>query len=138
MRYLEYLDSTLLPIRDFYNQENLKEDEHESNLPLRITRIGEDFIDLDWSNVIVNDRFKIYKVQWHCWNTDKRDEENINLNITKFSIKRCNPGSIYSVRVIAAQQANLIANKSKYIIVQTNSPPDTPVLKLRFDEFFFV
>ena len=84
----------------------------------------------------MNEKLKNFKVQWHCWNTDKRDEETINLNITKFSIKRCNPGSIYSVRVIAAQPANIIGNKSKYLIVQTNSPPDTPVLKLRFEIYY--
>ena len=133
LRYLEYVDAALIRIRDFYNQENLKEDDHECNLPLKINKIGEDFIDLDWDNFSTNEKLNGFKIQWHCWNTDKRDEANVNLNIKTFCIKRCNPGSIYSIRVIASQQANIIANKSKYAIVQTNAPPDTPILKLRFN-----
>ena len=129
---LENLDSALIQIRDFYNHENLKDNGHESNIPLKIAKIGEDNIDIDWSNFVIDSKIDSFKIEWHCWNTDKRENENINSNILKFNIKRCYPGNIYSVRVLAYQNDNII-NKSKFIIVQTNAPPDTPKLKLRYN-----
>ena len=128
---MDNLDKTFISIRDFYNQENLRDDGFESTIPLKVYKMSEDYIEFDWSNYVADNKINSFKIQWHCWNTDKREEENLNTNNSKFIIKKCSPGYIYSVRIVALQQSNNILNKSKYIIIQTNSPPDTPILKLR-------
>lgn len=129
MRHVENLDKSLQAIRDFYNQENIKEME-ECNLPVKIIKAAEDYVEIDWSNFVSTHEVNEFKIQWHCWNTNIHDEERVDSDKRKYIVKKLKAGHTYTIRIYALKGNNIL-NKSKFIIVQTCAPPDPPSLKLR-------
>lgn len=48
------------------------------------------------------------------------------------------PGITHYVKVYAiGGDSSLVLEKSKEIIVQTNAPPDTPVVGVRYDKYLY-
>jgi hypothetical protein len=131
-KYNQLLDKNLVTIRDYYLAKNQKE-ANDSSLPIRIIKVTEDSMELDWSYYNVQLKVEQFKVHWHCWNTDKHDECVLNGDTFTFTIKNLSPGQMYTIRVIAMQDRVRVINKSKYFIIQMNAPPDPPVLRLRYD-----
>ncbi len=129
-RYNQLVDKNLITIRDHYVAKNQRE-ANDSSLPIRITKITEDVIELDWSYYNVQLKIEQFKVHWHCWNTDKHDELILDGDKFTCTLSNLNPGQMYTVRVIAMQDRVRVINKSKYLLIQMNAPPDPPVLRLR-------
>lgn len=124
-------------LKEFYQRENNK-DLGECSLPLKIKKVTEDSIELDWSKIVNNGKIDQYKIQWHCLNTNRHDEERLNGNITHFTIKNCIPGYTYALRATAIEKLGVIANKSKFYLVQMCAPPDTPIMHVRACNFKYI
>ena len=129
-RYNQLVDKNLITIRDHYVAKNQRE-ANDSSLPIRITKITEDVIELDWSYYNVQLKIEQFKVHCHCLNTDKHDELILDGDTFTCTLSNLNPGQMYTVRVIAMQDRVRVINKSKYLLIQMNAPPDPPVLRLR-------
>lgn len=121
--------SDLDALKEFYIKQNATDD--EASMPLKIAEITEDYIDLDWSNTVINKNVEQFKIQWHCLNTNTHDEDRLPNSVFNYRIKECQPGYFYCIRVTVIEALGTISNKSKFYIVQTCAPPDMPVLKLR-------
>ena len=99
-------------LKKYYEEENEKcEYDELSQIPLEVTQVGLDSIDIDYSKI---DRLKLkfdeFKVEWHCLDANQHFE-NI-LNQTNFCIKDLKPAHFYSIRVSALKN-NLKTSNGK-------------------------
>lgn len=125
----------VMSLTKFYEQENEREfGVTDALIPLRFTKITEDYVDVDWSKWTgsggsggVNE----YKIQWHCLNTNEHFEHRCSPNMSTYRIKRLRAGFTYCIRVFAIKNTNTVVNRSRNFIVQMSAPPDAPLLKLR-------
>jgi hypothetical protein len=126
--------SQVVALTKFYEQENEREFEPtDAVIPLRFSKITEDYVDLDWSKFNKPDAsINEYKIQWHCLNTNEHFEHRCSPNIFNYRIKRLRAGFSYCVRIFAIRNTNTVVNKSKNLIIQMSAPPDAPILKLRY------
>ena len=125
----KFNDSQVVALKKHYENENEKE-ENESTLSFRVSKVAEDYFDLDWSKYSKNGSFDEYKIQLHCLNTNEHSEIRLPSNTNSQRVKKLRSGFTYSVQLTTIRN-NEIANKSKYLILQTSAPPDTPTLKIR-------
>lgn len=106
--------------------------EPKSCLPVKITKMGQDFIDIDWSNYIKDTNLiNEYKIQWHCLNSNQHNEHRCPANVTSYRIKRLGSGMLYCIKVFAIKDTNTMVKRSKNIILHMNAAPDKPSIKLR-------
>lgn len=124
----------VMALTKFYEQENEREfGVTDALIPLRFTKITEDYVDLDWSKWSAGGGGGIneYKIQWHCLNSNEHFEHRCSPNMSTYRIKRLRAGFTYCIRVFAIKNTNTVVNRSKNFIVQMSAPPDAPLLKLR-------
>lgn len=125
----------VMSLTKFYEQENEREfAATDALIPLRFTKITEDYVDLDWSKWSGSSSSGVneYKIQWHCLNTNEHFDHRCSPNMSTYRIKRLRAGFTYCIRVYAIKSTNTVVNRSRNFIVQMSAPPDAPLLKLRF------
>lgn len=122
-----------IELRKYYESENNSEYfEPKSCFPVRIKKIGEDYVDLDWSDFVKeNNSINEFKIQWHCLNSNQNSEHRCPSNVTSYRIKRLGTGMLYCIKVFAIKDINTLVKRSKNIILQMNAAPDKPTIKLR-------
>lgn len=131
----KYHDSHLVGLKKFYEHENETEFMGEYTIPIKINKLTEDYIDLEWSKYNKQEGVNEYKIQWHCLNSNEHFEHRCSPNIMTHRIKRLKPGYTYCIRISSIKNANTVLHRSKNFIIQMCAPPDAPVLKLRFIEY---
>lgn len=133
--------SQVVALRLYYEQENETSfnDPGEQLIPLRVSKVTEDYVDLDWSRY---NRFdpgiNEFKIQWHCLNTNEHFEHRCGPNVTNFRLKRLRSGFTYCVKVMSIKNTNTIVSRSKNVLVQVTAAPDSPRVKLRASNFKYV
>lgn len=132
----KFNDSQVVSLKNFYDNEN-ENDNNESPLPIRVSKIAEDYIELDWSKYIRADYFDEFKIEIHCLNTNEQDVIRLQSQTTSYRIKKLRSGFTYSVR-LSTMKHNNVLNKSKYVILQTSAPPEAPIPKLRACNFKYI
>jgi hypothetical protein len=128
-------------LRVYYEQENEKSfnEPNEIIIPLRISKLTEDYVDLDWSKYVRQDNsINEFKVQWHCLNTNEHFEHRCGPQITSYRIKRLKSGYTYCIKITSIKSTNTMVNRSKNILITITAPPDAPVLKLRACNFKYI
>lgn len=133
----KFNDSSVIALKKFYENENDNESDGEATIPIKINKITEDYFELDWSKFNKTDYFDEFKIQLHCLNTNEHSEVRVPANTFNNRIKKLRSGFSYSVRITTVKN-NTVLNKSKYLIIQTSAPPDTPALKLRACNFKYI
>jgi len=131
-------DSQVLLLKKHYERENENDFDGESTIPIKILKLGEEFFDLDWSTYVKHDAFDEYKIYWHCLDTNEHFEHCLNPNTHTYRVKKLQSGFTYSTRIAAIQKNIVIVNKSKYFIIQTSAPPDTPQARIRACNFNYI
>jgi len=131
-------DSQVLLLKKHYERENENDFDGESTIPIKILKLGEDFFDLDWSTYVKHDPFDEYKIYWHCLDNNEHFEHCLNSKSNFYRVKKLQSGYTYAIRIAAIQNDLVIVNKSKYYIIQTSAPPDTPQLQIRACNFNYI
>lgn len=74
-----------------------------------------------------------YKVIWSCATQPMEREILVETTDAEHSLvlQKLFPGITHYVKVYAIGESNVILEKSKQIVVQTNAPPDVPVVGVR-------
>jgi hypothetical protein len=125
-------------LKKFYEDENDRDEYGEGTIPIRINKMSEDFIDIDWAKYVKHDGVNEFKIDWHCFNTNEHSEHRCLKNVTNFRIKKLKPGNTYRIRVAALKNNNTVVTRSKNYILQTCAAPDSPVLRLRACNFKYI
>ena len=127
----EVQGSNLSALKEYYNEKNLNSEyDDQTQILVEVTKISENFIDIDYGKFDLKLNFDEFKIKYHCLNSNEHFELRSNRNQTNLKLKNLKSGHCYSIQVLAIKESVLI-NQSKYYIVDTNAPPDCPVLKLR-------
>ncbi len=124
-------DTHVISLKKHYEKESENDFDGETTIPIKITKLTEDYFDLDWSAYVKHSNYDEFKVYWHCLDNNEHFEQRCAPSLCKYRVKNLNSGFTYCVRVAAIQNNSVVVNKSKYYIVQTSAPPDAPVVKLR-------
>jgi hypothetical protein len=127
----ELEDPGLIAMRQFYEKANETSDDGECSIQLKVLQIGEETIELDWSKYIKQQGLSEFKLGWHCLNTNEHNEHRMSANARSYELRKLKSGLTYAVRLYALRKDNTAINRSKYLLLQTCAPPDTPYLKLR-------
>jgi hypothetical protein len=133
--------SQVIALRLYYEQENETSfnDPNEMLIPLRVTKLTEDYADLDWSRYVrMDSSINEFKIQWHCLNTNEHFEHRCGPNVTSFKLKRLRSGFTYCIKVSSIKNTNTMVNRSNNVVIQITAAPDAPVLKLRACNFKYV
>jgi hypothetical protein len=133
--------SQVVALRLYYEQENETSfnDPNEMLIPLRVSKLTEDYADLDWSRYVRMDTsINEFKVQWHCLNTNEHFEHRCGPNLTTFRLKRLRSGFTYCIKVSSIKNTNTMVNRSNNVVIQITAAPDAPSLKLRACNFKYV
>ncbi|XP_067685414.1 uncharacterized protein [Haliotis asinina] len=111
-------------------------DDHE--VPLKVSRISENSIHLDWSTFLETEGIGFYKIQWSSVAQPAQREVRLSERDTNCVINKCLPGTTHFVRLVAYNEEGQIMDKSKQLTVQTSAPPDSPVLSIRACNFRYI
>ncbi|XP_046358181.2 uncharacterized protein LOC124136325 [Haliotis rufescens] len=111
-------------------------DDHE--ISLKVTRISENSIHLDWSTFLETEGVTFYKIQWSSVAQPAQREVRLSERDTNCVINKCLPGTTHFVRLVAYSEDGQIMDKSKQLTVQTSAPPDGPVLSIRACNFRYI
>ena len=134
-------DPQVTALVKFYEKEN-QSDFYAGQLliPLKATKITEDYIDVDWSafEKMKHEYVDEYRVQWHCLNTNDRGEHKCAGNVFSYRIRKLRSGYTYAIKVCAHKYPNQMVHQSKNHIFQLNASPDCPILKLRACNFKYI
>lgn len=134
----KFNDSQVVALKKYYENENSNDPEEEAGVQIRVMKLAEDYVDLDWSKNNKSDSFDEFKIQIHCLNTNEHSEVRLPQHTTYHRLKKLRSGFSYSIRLCTVRKVNEVVCRSKYLIIQTSAPPDSPTLKLRFFRFSFI
>jgi hypothetical protein len=82
-------DAQILLLIKHYEQENENEyDESETTIPIKVSKLAEDYFDLDWSSYIKHHNYDEFKIYWHCLNTNEYCEHRCAANVFNYRIKK--------------------------------------------------
>jgi hypothetical protein len=127
----KFNDSQVVALKKYYENENSNDPQDEPDVQIRVMKLAEDYVDLDWSKNNKSDSFDEFKIQIHCLNTNEHSEIRLPQHTTNHRLKKLRSGFTYSLRLCTVRKVNEIVCRSKYLIMQTSAPPDSPTLKLR-------
>ena len=127
----KFNDSQVVALKKYYENENSNEGDDDAGVQIRVMKLAEDYVDLDWSKNNKSDSFDEFKMQIHCLNTNEHSEIRLPQHTTNHRLKKLRSGFSYSLRLCTVRKVNEVVCKSKYLILQTSAPPETPSLKLR-------
>ncbi|XP_041347758.1 uncharacterized protein LOC121367568 [Gigantopelta aegis] len=111
-------------------------DEHE--IPLKITKVTENSITLDWSGFLDTEGVAYYKIQWSSVAQPAQREVRLSEKDSNCVINKCLPGTTHFVRLVACKDDGQIVDKSKQLTMQTSAPPDSPVVSVRACNFRYI
>ncbi len=131
-------DSQVVQLKKFYEHENNYELSGDQTIPVKVNKIADDYVEIDWSKYNKQDGLQEYKVEWHCLNTNEHLENRLASTVLNNRIKRLKSGYTYCIKVSAMKNANTVVNRSKNILVELNASPDAPVLKLRACNYKYI
>ncbi|XP_064633270.1 uncharacterized protein LOC135491376 [Lineus longissimus] len=115
---------------------NSVEDERE--LMVKVTKVTDSAIHLDWSTYMVIEGCTGFKVQWSSVAQPAQRETRLSINEMTCVIKKCFPGTNHYIRVLVVGEQDEVYEKSRQLIVQTSAPPDTPVVCTRAVNFKYI
>ena len=103
--------SQVVALRLYYEQENESSfnDPNEVLIPLRISKLTEDYADLDWSRYNrIDPTINEFKIQWHCLNTNEHHEHRCGPMVNSYRLKRLRSGFTYRIKVSFSSMVNIL------------------------------
>ncbi|XP_059161356.1 uncharacterized protein LOC131944640 isoform X2 [Physella acuta] len=110
----------------------------ELGIPVKIVKVTETSIQLDWSQFTETDQVAGYKIQWSSVAQPSQREVKLSKADTNCVINKCLPGTTHFVRVVGLATNGQIIEKSKQLTIQTSAPPDAPQLSVRACNFRYI
>ena len=133
-------DPQVTALRKFYEKENETDFEGQITIPIRVNKLTDEYIDIDWSgyNHCKHEYVDEYRIQWHCLNNNEHSEHKCPGNVTSYRIKKLRAGYTYAIKMSSLKSNNVVINRSKNYLLQLSAPPDCPILKLRACNFKYI
>ncbi|ELT90741.1 hypothetical protein CAPTEDRAFT_219540 [Capitella teleta] len=110
----------------------------ESELVLKIVRITEAAIHLDWSQYTEIPGMTYYRVVWSSVAQPAEREVKLPAGEKSCVIHKCFPGTNHFVRVYSMQAEDRVLDRSRLTTIQTSAPPDPPNVTQRACNFKYV
>ncbi|ESO91438.1 hypothetical protein LOTGIDRAFT_153880 [Lottia gigantea] len=110
----------------------------DSDIPVKITKVLDTGIHLDWSTYYPSEEVAYYKVQWSSVAQPTQREVQLSAKDTNCVINKCLPGTNHFVRLVAFDSGGQIWEKSRQMTIQTSAPPDAPILSIRASNFRYL
>ncbi|XP_012935394.1 uncharacterized protein LOC101845075 isoform X2 [Aplysia californica] len=110
----------------------------DAGIPVKVSKVTENGIHLDWSRFVETDDVSFYKIQWSSVAQPEQREVRLSEKDSNCVINKCLPGTTHFVRIVAFNANGQILEKSKQLTVQTSAPPDAPKLSVRACNFRYV
>ncbi|KAK6994911.1 fibronectin, partial [Biomphalaria glabrata] len=107
-------------------------------IPVKVVKVLENSIHLDWSNFVEKEELAYYTIQWSSVAQPDQREVKLSKHDTNCVINKCLPGTTHFMRVIALSTDGQILEKSKQMTIQTSAPPDVPKLSVRACNFHYI
>ncbi|CAL1538548.1 unnamed protein product [Lymnaea stagnalis] len=120
---------------DMFVDESLSED---AGIPVKIIKITNNSIHLDWSKFLETEEVSFYKIQWSSVAQPDQREVKLSKHDSNCVINKCLPGTTHFVRVVSYNINGQILEKSKQLTIQTSAPPDAPKLSVRACNFRYI
>ncbi|KAL5013163.1 hypothetical protein ScPMuIL_007433 [Solemya velum] len=111
-------------------------DDHD--IPVKVAKVTENAIHLDWSTFLEVDGIAFYKIQWSSVAQPAQREVTLSSKDTSCVINKCLPGTTHFVRLLALDGEANIQDKSKQLTIQTSAPPDAPLIAIRACNFRYI
>ncbi|XP_052779768.1 uncharacterized protein LOC128217013 isoform X4 [Mya arenaria] len=108
------------------------------DIPVKVTKVTETSISLDWSHFLETEEVGCYKIQWSSVAQPAEREVRLSNKDSNCVINKCLPGTTHFVRLLALDGDGQIKDRSKQLTVQTSAPPDAPCLALRACNFRYI
>ncbi|KAH9503746.1 hypothetical protein Btru_066540, partial [Bulinus truncatus] len=110
----------------------------DSGIPVKVVKVLENSIQLDWSQFIEKEEVSYYMIQWSSVAQPEQREVKLSKNDSNCVINKCLPGTTHFMRVVGYSADGQILEKSKQLTIQTSAPPDAPKLSVRACNFHYI
>lgn len=116
------------------NEDDIKDD----YILLKVVKVTESTIHLDWSRYLEPPMLSHYKLLWNSVVNPSEKAVEIGQGEKNCTIHKCYQGANHLVKLVAIDQSGNIINTSKQLTVQTSAPPDAPNLSLKAKNFKYI
>ncbi|KAK3579080.1 hypothetical protein CHS0354_029940 [Potamilus streckersoni] len=110
----------------------------DQEIPVKVVKVTETSIHLDWSSFMETEGIGCYKVQWSSVAQPAEREVKLSNKDNNCVITKCLPGTTHFVRLAVIDKDGNVRERSKQLTIQTSAPPDAPLLSVRACNFRYI
>ncbi|KAL3853216.1 hypothetical protein ACJMK2_016773 [Sinanodonta woodiana] len=110
----------------------------DQEIPVKVVKVTETSVHLDWSSFMETEGIGCYKVQWSSVAQPAEREVKLSNKDNNCVITKCLPGTTHFVRLVVIDKDGNVRERSKQLTIQTSAPPDAPSLSVRACNFRYI